>query len=580
MTSWLTWAGFLALHLLGAAWALRRWRARGFQLVLAAKTAGLGAVLALMGVSVFTVLNLNLEQHAGVAQGAVALAALAMGFSIPPQGERMAVLELTAAGLILVELAAVVGYALGMVNSLSAPFVRLLLVSPALVLLLGYFGTSVRYLLGSSDRGRGLGYEALVGRRFLLSKSSPALSVVTAISVVGVTLGVWLVIVSLAVLSGFEHDLREKIIGAHAHILVEERTSKPFAVPAGLRSELKNTSAVVAVAESVEGEVAVASRSNFNGGVLMGIDPVSSPRVLKVLASLAPEALAALTPSAPDAAAQNDPFAFPEPSVPPGIILGAEMARALSVTAGDDVRVISPVLEVLTPLGAAPKSRGFRVVDVFSSKMYEYDSRFAYVHLDIARSFFEFGEQDVSGLQVQTKSPNLAPDVVRALRPTLKSHGLVARDWRSRNQTLFAALELERVLAFIVLAFIILVASFSIVTTLAMSIIEKRQEIAILKTMGARSTGIMKVFLSQGMVVGTLGTVMGGSLGLVTVAALERLGVWIPDEVYYIDSLPVHLSMSDLILVMLAALLIVWDFAIFPALEGARLEPVEGLREG
>jgi lipoprotein-releasing system permease protein len=238
------------------------------------------------------------------------------------------------------------------------------------------------------------------------------------------------------------------------------------------------------------------------------------------------------------------------------------------------------MLEVLTPVGPAPKSRGFRVVGVFSSKMYEYDSRFAYVDIEMARVFFELSKGQVTGLQVQTPAPDLAPDVVLALKPALQSFKLEARDWRRRNQTLFAALELERVIAFIVLAFIILVASFSIVTTLAMSIIEKRQEIAILKTIGARSTGIMKIFLTQGMAVGGLGTLMGGICGLITVSGLEQLGLWIPDEVYYIDSLPVHLSVADLVVVMVAALLIVWDFAIFPALQGASLEPVEGLREG
>ena len=256
------------------------------------------------------------------------------------------------------------------------------------------------------------------------------------------------------------------------------------------------------------------------------------------------------------------------------------MARALSIQVADDVRVISPTLEVLTPLGPAPKSRGFRVVGIFSSKMYEYDSRFAYVDLGVAREFFDLPAKSVTGIQVQAPTPETAPQVVTALEPVLRQSGLQARDWRSRNQTLFAALELERVIAFIVLAFIILVASFSIVTTLAMSIIEKRKEIAILKTMGARSTGIMKVFLTQGMVVGGLGTLMGGVIGMVTVSGLEHMGLWIPDEVYYIDSLPVHLSIADLVVVTVAALLIVWDFSIFPAMQGAQLEPVEGLREG
>lgn len=580
MTLWLTWAALGLAHLAMLAWVVRKVRVNEFDASQALRGIALGLLLLIPGILLFQVLGLSLDRSSGVSQAMIALAALLLGLSFKPNKTGMAAREFTVVVCLITEAGALTGFLMGQSLALSSPFARLLLVVPPLVLLLGYLGLSVRYLLVGKGKGRGFGYESMVGRRFLLSKSSPALSVVTAISVVGVTLGVWLVIVSLAILSGFEHDLRQKIIGAHAHILVQDSQTKPFTLTPELVDALTATTGVEATAAYIEGEVAVASRSNFNGGVLMGIDTATSPKVLKVLAGLAPETLAALKSTTKKRDVLDDPFAFTQPARPPGIILGAEMARALSVKAGDDVRVISPTLEVLTPVGPAPKSRGFRVVGVFSSKMYEYDSRFAYVDIEMARVFFELSKGQVTGLQVQTPAPDLAPDVVLALKPALQSFKLEARDWRRRNQTLFAALELERVIAFIVLAFIILVASFSIVTTLAMSIIEKRQEIAILKTIGARSTGIMKIFLTQGMAVGGLGTLMGGICGLITVSGLEQLGLWIPDEVYYIDSLPVHLSVADLVVVMVAALLIVWDFAIFPALQGASLEPVEGLREG
>ncbi|MBT6432403.1 MAG: ABC transporter permease [Deltaproteobacteria bacterium] len=576
----MTWAVFGLVHLAALVWVLRKVRLKQFDTTQTLRGIVLGLFLLFPGVMLFEFLGLSLERSAGVSQSMIALGALLLGASFKPKTTGMAAREFTVAVCFLTEIGAGLGLWMGQSFALSSPFTRLLLVVPPLVLLLGYLGLSVRYLLVGKGKGRGFGYESLVGRRFLLSKSSPALSVVTAISVVGVTLGVWLVVVSLAILSGFEHDLRQKIIGAHAHILIQDSQVKPFDLTNELVDALAQTPGVEATAAYIEGEVAVASRSNFNGGVLMGIDAKTSPKVLKVLAGLSSESLAGLKVLSGDSQPSDDPFAFSKPVQPPGIILGAEMARALSVKLGDDVRVISPMLEVLTPVGPAPKSRGFRVVGIFSSKMYEYDSRFAYVDIEMARTFFELADGQVTGLQVQAATPEMAPDVVANLSPVMKVHSLEARDWRRRNQTLFAALELERVIAFIVLAFIILVASFSIVTTLAMSIIEKRQEIAILKTIGARSTGIMKIFLTQGMVVGGLGTLMGGICGLITVSGLEQLGLWIPDEVYYIDSLPVHLSVADLVVVMVAALLIVWDFAIFPALQGASLEPVEGLREG
>ncbi len=580
MTHLLTWSALAVLHVLLGLAVIRGKRSGSLNLRLAGRGMLVGILLAVPGYLLFQWAGWSLEREGGFAQVVIALWSLLLGASFGTKASGMATREFTLSALAVTELSAAIGYASGASFALSSPFVRLLLVVPPMVLLLGYLGLSARFLLVNKGNGRGLGYESLVGRRFLLSKSSPALSVVTAISVVGVTLGVWLVIVSLAILSGFEHDLRKKIIGAHAHILVQQTQSKPFALTDSLQATIDGTQGVAASAAYVEGEVAVASRSNFNGGVLMGIDLVSSPGVLDVLKSLSPKTLLALKPRPVDETALEDPFAFAPPAVPPGIIVGVEMARALSIKEGDDVRVISPTLEVLTPLGPAPKSRGFRVVGIFSSKMYEYDSRFAYVDLGVAREFFDLPAGTVTGIQVQAPDPDIAPSVVAALNPDLAKLGLEGRDWRRRNQTLFAALELERVIAFIVLAFIILVASFSIVTTLAMSIIEKRQEIAILKTMGARSTGIMKVFLTQGMVVGGLGTLMGGIIGLVTVSGLEHMGLWIPDEVYYIDSLPVHLSVIDLVVVMVAALLIVWDFSIFPAMQGARLEPVEGLREG
>jgi lipoprotein-releasing system permease protein len=264
------------------------------------------------------------------------------------------------------------------------------------------------------------------------------------------------------------------------------------------------------------------------------------------------------------------------------VVIGVEMAKGLNVKVGDKVRLISPMLEVLTPIGPAPKSLGFRVVAIFSSKMYEYDARFAYVSLPSARRFLETEPDAVSGLQLRCTDPERT-DRIGALALAPLSGGdarFEALDWKRRNQTLFSALKLERVVAFVVLVFIILVASFSIVNTLTMSVIEKRREIAILKTMGAHDVGIMKLFLVQGLLVGAFGTAIGGGLGVGTMKLLERFGFWIPGEVYYIDSLPVKLEPANVALVVAAALLIVWDFAVFPALRGSRLQPVEGLRDG
>ena len=465
--------------------------------------------------------------------------------------------------------------------SIASPYVRLVIVGPAAMVAFGYFGLSLGYLMRGSGGMSITGYESFIGRRFLLTRSSPSLSLVTTISTVGVGLGVWLVLVSLAVLSGFENDLRTKIIGANGHLTIQSEGAAGFVLAEGSSKRVEEVRGVIANTPYIEGEVALASRSNFSGGVIMGIDPVSGPEVLTVLKSLTSGSMA---PLEQEANSVNKPvqgdseIAAPKPT--PQVVIGAELARALSVRVGDTIRIISPSLQTLTPLGPAPKSQGLRVAAVFSSKMYEYDSRYAYVTLGAARNFFEREDGWVTGLQIQTEDPDRVEPIGAACLNALTSQDLKAVDWRSRNQTLFSALELERVVAFVVLVFIILVASFSIVTTLAMSIIEKRKEIAILKTMGSRDQDILKVFLFQGLLIGGFGTAAGAVLGIVTVTLLGTFGLPIPSDVYYLDSLPVHLGSVDIVVVVLAALLIVWDFAVFPALEAAELQPIEGLREG
>jgi lipoprotein-releasing system permease protein len=261
------------------------------------------------------------------------------------------------------------------------------------------------------------------------------------------------------------------------------------------------------------------------------------------------------------------------------------MASILNVSVGDRVRIIPPLVETMTPLGMAPRSLDFRVAGIFNSKMYEFDARYLYVSLAAARRFFVMAPDTLSGLQLACADPERSAEVGERARVALDAFAPVPRgwealDWKARNQTLFSALKLERVVAFVVLVFIILVASFSIVSTLTMAVIEKRREIAILKTMGARDVGVMKIFLVQGMLVGSCGTIIGAALAVLTAALLKRIGFGIPNEVYYIDSLPVHVGPGDVVLIMLAAVLIVWDFAVFPAIRGARLAPVEGLRDG
>ena len=547
--------------------------------MLAAATLGLTAI--------FLGCGWTLESQGPVLWSWVAAWSMVVGAVGAARTQKLPVFELTLASLPLLELATCLALWFAREEGLASAPLRALMVLPPAMALCGYFGASVGYLLwGAGGGDRHIGYEFMIGRRFLLSKSSPVLSTVTTISVLGVTLGVWLVLVSLGVLAGFEDDLQRKIIGSNAHIVLHRPDQKPFALAPQVQEAAAHVAGVTDVAPFVEGEVALKSSSNYGVAMVFGVDARVSARVLSALDQLVEGSLDALEVEqadfeAPPTRAGADANAeFLPPTRLPNIVIGREMAKTLNVEVGDRIRAISPVLEVLTPMGPAPKSAGFRVAAIFSTKMYEYDSRYVYMTLPAARRFFELQPGFVSGLHLRCESPDHTERVSQRLRQVDVIQEFDVPDWRQRNQTLFSALKLEKVVAFVVLVFIILVASFSIVNTLTMSVIEKRREIAILKTMGARDVGIMKVFVVQGLLVGTFGTLCGALLGVGTMKSLEHFGFWIPVEVYYIDSLPVKLDMADVALVLLAALLIVWDFAVFPALQASELEPVEGLRDG
>jgi lipoprotein-releasing system permease protein len=552
-------------------WSARHWRVLGALLAaLAAATLALGGA--------FRWLALSLEHDVGSLWVACGVVVAVVAYSASRRLGRIPGMELGWALWIAFQLAVVIALASGASGLASPPF-RALLVAPAALPLTAYFGASVGYLAGTGAGSLLPGYETFVGRRFLLSKSSPVISVVTTISVLGVALGVALVIVALAILSGFENDLEQKIIAATGHMTVEAEGGRPFVLSEAQLAGVRGLRGVVADSPVVEGEAAVSSNSNYAGVLVFGIDPAAASKVLTVLDKVTDGSLAPLSAELePPAPAPADAGEFPPPAPLPRVVIGVELAKGLNVSVGDKVRIISPILETMTPLGPAPKSAGFEVAGIFSSKMYEYDARYVFVSLPAARRFFELAQGEITQLQLAARDADRTDYIAREAEAKL-GPGFSAQDWKSRNLTLFSALKLERLVAFVVLVFIILVASFAIVNTLSMSVIEKKKEIAILKTMGARDGGIMKLFLTQGLVVGAFGMLLGLGLALSIVGALQRFGFAIPGDVYYIDSLPVHLQGLDVVGVLVAAVLIVWDFSVFPALRGSRLSPVEGLRD-
>ena len=272
---------------------------------------------------------------------------------------------------------------------------------------------------------------------------------------------------------------------------------------------------------------------------MIGVDAQRSQRVLSLLRQITSGSIESLQGSNNKSAKKRAHIEgdFVAPRRLNNIIVGSAIATNLNLHLNDSLRLISPLLSVLTPLGLQPRSLGYRVSGIFDSKLYDYDSRYAYCSLTAARRFLQLDADDISGWHVLLRNANQAGPIAAAIRAQLPSERYIVSDWQGRNETLFAALNLERMLAFVVLAFIILVASFAIVNTLTLSILEKRQEISILKTMGARDESVINIFVIQGVLIGSLGAVCGALLGVGVLAFLKYFGLGIPSDIYYIDSL-------------------------------------------
>ena len=275
-----------------------------------------------------------------------------------------------------------------------------------------------------------------------------------------------------------------------------------------------------------------------------------------------------LDPDVVDAVREEDSY--------PGVVLGRELAKTLHVYVGDEITLVSPVGD-LGPLGIMPRARRFRVAAVFYSGMYEYDSSHAYLTLPVAQRFLD-RDDNISQIEVKVEREDRAGEVRQRLSATLADEHLRVRDWKEMNKGLFSALELEKIVTFIILSIAIVVGSFCIICTLLLMVTEKSKEIAILKATGASDMGILKVFMTEGLLIGGIGTVFGVATGLVLCLGLLWFGVRLDPDVYYVDRLPINVDPADYAVVALCSLGITILATIYPAVAASRLRPVEGIR--
>jgi len=409
---------------------------------------------------------------------------------------------------------------------------------------------------------RNIPYELFISLRYLKAKRKQTfISVISFISISGVAIGVMALIIVLGVMTGFSDDLRKKILGTKSHLVISQ-------YGAGITNyweimkKIDKIEGVVSSTPSIYSQVMLTSPSNALGVVLKGIDVDSAPKVTNLASIIKEGRLTDLKNSAYSGL--------------PGILLGKELAMILGVFSGDEIKVISP-FGTMTPGGMLPRCKKFKVVGIFDSGMYEYDSSLAYISLDNAQHFLN-KPGAATGIEVKVKEIYQVKQISIKIEERLGISYQI-RDWMEMHRNLYAALKLEKMAMFIILILIILVAAFNIVGTLIMVVNDKNKDIAILKSMGARSLSIMKIFVLEGLIIGLIGTAIGimGSFLLANLQNHYQI-ISLPPDVYYISHLLIKITPRDLILVTVSAISISLLATIYPSWQASKLDPAEALR--
>ena len=405
-----------------------------------------------------------------------------------------------------------------------------------------------------------LPFELHIALRYLLAKRKQAfISVISLISTLGVTVGVMALVIALALMTGLQGEIRDRILGANPHIYVWKTSGI-----ADYRAEsdrLRQLPHVVGAAPAILGKAMVSSVRNPDFVNLTGIDPALEASVSDLQSALQTGTLDALNPSGDDSAG--------------GILLGKDLARNLGVAVGDSVSVVTPE-GTLSPMGMIPRARRLRVAGTFSLGLYELDTSTGFVALDVAKRLF--GKEQADLIQLRVDDILAAPDIARSITARLGDQYL-ATDWTEMNRSFFQALALEKIAMSLTIALIMMVAALNIVASLILLVMEKHRDIAILKTMGANARSVTAIFVMQGVIIGIIGTAVGATAGYVLASILDRYKlIKIPMDVYQVSHVPFKVLPFDLAMVVLAAVLVCLVATIYPSRQAARLDPAQALR--
>jgi len=394
-------------------------------------------------------------------------------------------------------------------------------------------------------------------------RHSGFITLLTSISIGGVALGVTALLTVLAVMNGFENEIQTRIAGTDAHVILLGQSASGVSDPGSVIERVRGRPGVVGVAPFTYVKAMVFREGLTEGMVVKGVDLAAERAVTTIGRHIDPP-----LDSIPRATAGGLP----------GIVLGSELAARLGARLGEPVVLATLSGSARSALGFAPKLRQFRLVGIFTSGLYTYDSSFGFTSIGAAQEFFQLGSS-VTGIEIRLADMFAAP---RAATDLLRAAGrgdLRANNWIELNRNLFTWMKLEKAVMFVILALIILVAAFNIVSTLFMVVLEKRRDIGVLKSMGASSATVLRVFLIEGLIIGGVGTVLGVGLAAALIGVLHRYPfVRLPGDVYFIERLPVRPELGDFAAVTVAALMLCLGAALYPAWRASRLDPVEAIR--
>ena len=385
----------------------------------------------------------------------------------------------------------------------------------------------------------------------------------TGISIAGVAVGVSALLIVLAVMNGFENEIQTRIAGTDAHVVLLGGDTGGVAQGPELATRLRVEPGIAGVAPFTYAKAMAFHEGLSEGLVVKGVDLAAERSVTTIGQHMTPA-----LDSIPSVTLTGEP----------GLVLGSEVAARLGVRIGDRILLATLQGDHASAFGYSPKLRPFRLVGVFTSGLYTYDSSFGFTSIAASQHFFELGDQ-VTGVEVKLVDMFTAPQAAEHLLKVADRPGLRANNWIELNRNLFTWMKLEKTMMFLILALIVVVAAFNIVSTLFMVVLEKRRDIGVLKSLGATPSFILQVFLFEGMLIGGVGTAAGTALGAVLIFVLKRYPfIHLPGDVYFIETLPVRPEAGDFAAVILAAVVLCLAAAIYPAWQASRLDPVTTIR--